>query len=641
MMMEDDNEGGRSSQNGNGSGSGSGRRGGTKRPEVGGLRSRKCRHNGPFFSFFFVVVIVSAVADAGDYRAPCAPCCFLSGLGTVGTVVRRGGVGRGFARVRRAAKEGDRVGTNDECPIDAGNAGKCLVDTGFYRKEISPSIKVNEVYVAELESLRDRHESYEPSAVGGDVDEGCTFNSNRIEFQRRKSHRGFHPASGTGGSSSLLFSTHSANIKYNELVSEEEVVLVDVVRKPGSSPSSVSRAFHRAGPRTHLHFDPTEVNAAICIAGGLCPGLNNVVRELVHTLYYQYNANRVWGIMGGFFGFYDSETYPPVLLTNELVAEIHHEGGTVLRSSRGGFNADNIMDFLIGYDVSQLYVIGGDGTHRGAYEIHKACVRRNLNVAVAGIPKTIDNDLDYIDRSFGFQTAVEVAQAGIRAAVTEAKCNVPNGIGIIKLMGRHAGFLSAFAALGSGEVDLVLVPEVPIVLEGKDGILPFLRKRIKEQKYAVVVVAEGVGEELLGVSDRVDAGGNRERPKIGEFITEAVSDYFASFDEATTVKYIDPSYMVRSVPANGADSLYCMELAQNAVHGAMAGYSGFSTGLVNKHQVYIPIPLLCATSPRSMDPYSTIWERIIAMTGQPNTAPPRTKDEEDSAIPNLSEPIAH
>ena len=361
--------------------------------------------------------------------------------------------------------------------------------------------------------------------------------------------------------------THVANMEYNTLVGEDDVVLVDVVRKPGMS--SVSRAFPAAGPRKFLHFDPSTVNAAIVTCGGLCPGLNNVIRELVHSLYYLYGAKTVYGVRGGFNGFRgDNPDYDPVVLTNELVENIHHEGGTVLRSSRGGFDIDKIIDFLTSRDISQLYIIGGDGTHRGAYAIHQACQERNLNIAVAGIPKTIDNDVDYIDRSFGFQSAVEAAQHAIHTAKTEAMCTVPNGIGVVKMMGRSAGFLAAFAALGSGDVDLVLVPEVPIVLDGPDGILPFMRRRIKEQGYVVVVLAEGAGEELVGISDEVDAGGNKAKPEIAPFLVEKIKDYFADYDETTSMKYIDPSYTVRSVPANGADSLYCTQLAQNAVHGA-------------------------------------------------------------------------
>lgn len=499
----------------------------------------------------------------------------------------------------------------EECSLeDEEGVGSCLSDSGLYTARTDSFVTVNEVFVADVDSLRDRF----PSHCDAHDDEDGRVTTNVMKSGKMR--RGHHVHSGGD------MSTSHVDMEYNNLISNDELVLVDVVRKPGMG--GVSRAFHLAGPREELHFDPSTVNAAIVTCGGLCPGLNNVIRELVHSLTYLYGADRVYGITGGFHGFHSPE-YEPVLLTNEMVENIHHEGGTVLRSARGGFEMDKILSFLREREIDQLYVIGGDGTHRGAYAISQACVENGLNIAVAGIPKTIDNDVDYIDRSFGFATAVEAAQAGIRTAKTEAMCNVPNGIGIIKLMGRSAGFLAAFAALGSGDVDLVLVPEVPIVLDGPDGILPYLRRRVKEHKFAVVVVAEGAGEEILGVSEEVDAGGNRARPKIGQFLRGEIEGYFRSHGETATIKYIDPSYTVRSVPANGADSLYCMQLAQNAVHGAMAGLTGFSVGLVNNRIVYLPIPQLVATSPRTMSPHGTTWERIVAMTGQPNTAPPKPK----------------
>lgn len=218
---------------------------------------------------------------------------------------------------------------------------------------------------------------------------------------------------------------------------------------------------------------------------------------------------------------------------------------------------------------------------------------------------------------------MEAAQASLRSAKTEATGTMPNGVTVVKLMGRSAGFLAATSALGSGDVDAVLLPEVPIVLEGKDGILPFIYARTKEQKHAVVVVAEGAGEEILGVSTQVDAGGNRKLPAIGEFVRDKIKDYFAAQGEESVVRYIDPSYTVRSVPANAADSIYCSDLAVNAVHGAMAGITGFSVGLVNNQVCYLPIPQLVATSPRNMDPHGLLWERVLAMTGQPNTVPPK------------------
>jgi len=367
------------------------------------------------------------------------------------------------------------------------------------------------------------------------------------------------------------------------------------------------------------------VNAAIVTCGGLCPGMNNVIRTLVHTLYNLYSVQQVWGVTGGWNGFHlNNPDFEPVLLTNELVHDIHHQGGSFLSTSRGGLDIDKTVEFLQSKNICQLYIIGGDGTHRAAYKVHEACMARKLNVAVAGIPKTIDNDIAFTDRTFGFQSAVEAAQEAIRTGFVEAKCTLPNGIAVIKLMGRSAGFLAAYAALGSGVVDAVLVPEVPIVLDGPNGLLPFIHARVRKKKYAVVVVAEGAGEELLGETAEKEAGsGNKKLPAIAEWIRDRILEYFTSQGDQARMKFIDPSYLVRSVPANASDSLYCSELAENAVHGAMSGFTGFSVGLVNNKVVYIPIPQLVESSPRHMNPYSTFWKRVLAMTGQPNTLPPQ------------------
>lgn len=248
---------------------------------------------------------------------------------------------------------------------------------------------------------------------------------------------------------------------------------------------------------------------------------------------------------GGFNGFDPANGYEPIDLNMDIVENIHHAGGTFLASSRGGFDVDKIINFMDERNVTQLYVIGGDGTHRGANVIATECIKRNLNVAVVGIPKTIDNDVDLIDRSFGFTTSVEAAQAAILSAKTEAKCNLPNGIGVVKLMGRSAGFIAVHATLASGDVDLCLVPEVATELEGPNGCLPFLMERVKEQGHAVVVVAEGAGEDIIGKSTETDAGGNRKLPAIGEFLKKEIADYFKKNGSVATVKYIDPSYMIR------------------------------------------------------------------------------------------------
>ena len=414
---------------------------------------------------------------------------------------------------------------------------------------------------------------------------------------------------------------------YNKFVSERDVILHDVMFNI-SKQCMETEAFPRAGPREYCHFDPMKVRAAIVTCGGLCPGLNNVIREITRSLLFLYNVEKIIGVVGGYQGFLGKKDMEPMELNLQNTRRIHQVGGTMLSSSRGGFDVDKIIEFLQKNGINQLYIIGGDGTHRGADKIASEVIKRSLNISVIGIPKTIDNDIDLIDRSFGFQTSVEAAQAAIRSAKTEAMCNRPNGIGIVKLMGRSAGFIAVHATLSSGDVDLCLIPEQPIELEGERGCLPFLLRRVKKNGHAVIVVAEGAGEELLGQSTETDAGGNRKLPKIGEFMKAQIESYFKKNDEVATVKYIDPSYMIRSVAANSNDAFYCMLLAQNAVHGAMAGYTAFSVGLINNRLVYIPISRLTATSPRILDPSGRTWERILALTRQPSAK--RSKYEESS-----------
>lgn len=408
---------------------------------------------------------------------------------------------------------------------------------------------------------------------------------------------------------------------YAKFIDVNECVLADIVLKDSTKPLKL-RAYMRAGPRAQLHFEPSESRAAIVTCGGLCPGMNSVIKNLVMTLKGHYGISKVYGIKGGYRGFTAVGWDAPLDMTMETVDEIHHVGGTALGTSRGGFDADKIVEWLKAKRIDQLYVVGGDGTHRGAYKLSELCHQRGLNIAVAGIPKTIDNDIGVIDRSFGFMTAVSEAVRAISAARVEAICNQPNGIGVVKLMGRSAGFLAAYATLASQDVDLCLVPEVPIELTGPRGVLHHLERVIDSKGHAVVVVAEGAGEDLLGASTITDAGGNRKLPPIGEWLCARIKDHFKHQGKEATLKYIDPSYMVRSVPADASDSYLCMTLAHAAAHGIMAGYTGFTVGLVNNRTVMVPIPELAAASPRSMAAHGRTWERVVSITNQPAHRPP-------------------
>ena len=367
------------------------------------------------------------------------------------------------------------------------------------------------------------------------------------------------------GEKSLSAQSHPEQVTYNQLIHEDEAVLLDIVRRPGLT--KAAKAFVRAGPRAHICWQPGEVKAAIVTCGGLCPGLNDVIAELFHTLYYGYGVDCIFGIRSGFRGFWDERYRPWKPMTTESVRGIYELGGTVLGSSRGGFDIDKILSALQAAAVNQVYIIGGDGTHRAANALYLACRERKLKIAVAGVPKTIDNDIGVIDRSFGFNTAVAEARKAIQSAVVEASC-APNGLGIVQLMGRHAGYISAHATLASRQVDLCLIPEVPFPLHGDLGVLSLVEEILQRQGYGVIVVAEGAGADLFSASDEKDESGNARLPEIGKFLQQRIAAHFRERHKDVSIKYHDPSYMIRSVPADAGDSVYAA--AQQSGSGSTA-----------------------------------------------------------------------
>eukprot|EP00455_Lapot_gusevi_P046249 TRINITY_DN6053_c0_g1_i1.p1 TRINITY_DN6053_c0_g1~~TRINITY_DN6053_c0_g1_i1.p1 ORF type:complete len:519 (-),score=191.53 TRINITY_DN6053_c0_g1_i1:90-1562(-) len=409
---------------------------------------------------------------------------------------------------------------------------------------------------------------------------------------------------------------------YNQSITPDEFILMDIVRK---SVQAKGVGLVRAGPRAQIVWGPGEVKAAIVTCGGLCPGLNAVICELVKILYWNYGVDDIYGIRMGFRGFYDPELLPYKKLTPEVVDGISEIGGTVLGSSRGGFDLDKIVSALLQHKINQVYVIGGDGTHRAANKICSEVHRRKLKISVVGIPKTIDNDIGLIDKSFGFDTAVEEAEKAIKSVRIEARC-AKNGIGVVKLMGRSSGFIAAYASLASRDVDLVLIPEVHFEMEGARGILPHIERSLRRQGHCVIVVAEGAGQHLFKNQHQgTDPSGNPILFDAASLLRTHIKRYFSDIKMEITLKFNDPSYMIRSVPANAADSVYCIMLAQNAVHGAMAGYTNFVSGLVNARTVYIPIDIICKASPTYLNPLGRTWERVISSTHQPRTQQLKSK----------------
>ncbi|RCV27265.1 hypothetical protein SETIT_5G311000v2, partial [Setaria italica] len=385
-----------------------------------------------------------------------------------------------------------------------------------------------------------------------------------------------------------------------------------VVQK--NSPRGVH--FRRAGPRQRVYFESEEVKACIVTCGGLCPGLNTVIRELVCGLSHMYNVNDVFGIQNGYKGFYSSNY---LSMIPKSVNDIHKRGGTVLGTSRGGHDTKKIVDNIQDRGINQVYIIGGDGTQKGAYEIYKEIRKRGLQVAVAGIPKTIDNDIAVIDKSFGFDTAVEEAQRAINAAHVEAS-SAENGIGLVKLMGRYSGFIAMYATLASRDVDCCLIPESPFYLEGEGGLFEYIDRRLKENNHMVIVVAEGAGQDLIAQSipaaDQQDASGNKLLLDVGLWLTHKIKDYCKSKKMEMTIKYIDPTYMIRAIPSNASDNVYCTLLAHSAIHGAMAGYS-FTVGMVNGRHAYIPFHRVTSTR-NKVRITDRMWARLLSSTNQPS-----------------------
>jgi 6-phosphofructokinase 1 len=394
-----------------------------------------------------------------------------------------------------------------------------------------------------------------------------------------------------------------------------ECVTVDIVRKDMGKKIEM-RELLRGGPRDQIFFNPDDTRVAIATCGGLCPGLNSVIRELTLCLHYTYGVKEVYGIRYGYEGFYK---HPWMRLTPELVSSIHQAGGTILGTSRGGFDATKIVDALFEKNINQIYLIGGDGTHRGSQALYEEIRRRKLKIAVVGVPKTIDNDINMIDKSFGFDTAVEEAMKAITSVHVEAK-STTNGIGIVVLMGRQSGFIAMYAALASGEANVCLIPEVPFALDGPTGLLDAVHDRLAARGHCVIVVAEGAGGDLMkpppGTEVERDKSGNVKLPDIGSYLKSRFKTYFAERKVEIALKFVDPSYMIRSVPANASDSVYTIVLAQNAVYGAMAGFTGFVVGLINTHYCYVPIKAVTCT--RKVDVTGDMWQRVMEITGQPD-----------------------
>ena len=374
--------------------------------------------------------------------------------------------------------------------------------------------------------------------------------------------------------------------------------------------------FEAAGPRAKIFFDPAALNCGIVTCGGLCPGLNDVIRAVVLSLHHHYGVRTIYGFPYGYEGLAPKFGHEPIPLTPRTVAQIHEMGGTKLGSSRGNQDVGEMVDTLEQMKIGILFTVGGDGTQKGALDISNEARRRGLRLSVIGIPKTIDNDISYVQKTFGFETAVSEAKRSIYAARTEA-VGARNGVGLVKLMGRDSGFIAAYSVLAGSQVTFCLVPEVRFTL---DALLVALKERLERRSHAVIVAAEGAGQDLLRETGEKDASGNIKYGDIGIFLRDRIKEHFKRTGMEINLKYIDPSYTIRSQPANAHDSALCLLFGHNAVHAGMAGRTGMIVGFWNHQFTHVPIPL-AVSKRKKIDPAGWVWSSVLASTGQPPLAP--------------------
>jgi 6-phosphofructokinase 1 len=401
----------------------------------------------------------------------------------------------------------------------------------------------------------------------------------------------------------------------NHPVNDEARIPQHIIQDPETPPAEQA-FFEIAGPRARLFFDPKTTRAGIVTCGGLCPGLNNVIRSLFLELRHGYGVKDVLGFRCGYQGLDPARGAEPVTITREFVHGIHRQGGTVLGTSRGPVDTKLAVENLIQRGVNVLFTIGGDGTQRGAINLFQEAQRRGHPLAVVGVPKTIDNDVAFVSRTFGYVTAVEKAAGVLDCAHTEAR-SVENGIALVKLMGRHAGFIASGATVASQDVNFTLIPEVPFRLEGERGFLAALERRIRERSHAVIVVAEGAGQDLLDSSgEERDASGNVVLKDIGIFLRQQIEAHFKAQNIPVLLRYFDPSYEIRSCTADSEDAIFCDLLARHAVHAAMAGKTGLVIGDMHGTFIHVPIEMLNREHKR-IDPDGIWWQAVLAATGQP------------------------
>ncbi len=399
-------------------------------------------------------------------------------------------------------------------------------------------------------------------------------------------------------------------------ITDDETIPYSI--NPDAEPQTRGLAFESAGPRRMIYFQPEKVTAGIMTCGGLCPGLNDAIRAIVMQLYYKYGVEKILGIRFGQKGLDPSSGFEPIPLTPDGVKDIHLRGGSALGTSRGAVDPEVMAASLERLGINLLFSLGGDGTQKGNHAIFQAAKRRGLEAAVVGVPKTIDNDISFVYRTFGIDTAVTIAREAVRGAHSEA-VSAYNAVGLVKVMGRQSGFIAGFTTLAANDVNFCLIPEIPFDLEGENGLLALLEERLHRRHHAVIVVAEGYGQEMMRQAEAAatyDASGNIRLGDIGFFLKNRIIEHFQAENIPIDLKYIDPSYMIRSVPANANDSMFAAALGRRAVDAGMAGKTDLLIGYWHSYFTHVPLPLAVSRR-KQVDPEGELWREVLSSTGQP------------------------
>ena len=437
------------------------------------------------------------------------------------------------------------------------------------------------------------------------------MSSNKIDFSI--------PSLGEAKISSPIMMSSTHDDGQADYVTDDDHILYSIdtdIDEKGHPVPRHEETLEVAGPRAKIYFNPAHVHAAICTCGGICPGLNNVIRAVVRCFWYRYGVRRISGVQYGYQGLLENSPWPLIPLDPDVVDDIQEKGGTILGAARGGGKqVEEIVDSLERMNINILVTVGGDGTLRGAFDISEEVKKRGLKISVIGIPKTIDNDLSFIQSSFGVDTAVQMAVPVVRCAHIEAKNSI-HGIGLVKVMGRESGFIAANTSLAQSDVNFCLIPENPFDLDGPEGLLARLKQRILERSHAVVLVSEGAGQDLVPSTGETDASGNVKYQDIGIFLKDSIIAYFKQEGIDANVKYIDPSYIIRSAPADSFDSIYCARLGAHAVHAAMSGKTQALIAQVNNRFVHLPIKVAVSTR-NHVDLEGSLWRDVLENTRQP------------------------